>query len=76
MTAVAGLTGLHHCDPEDVDRHAVPVITELLSTCPEDPGDQEVSVAAMACVSTLLTTVPSSSLDPVLPDLATRVKVF
>ena len=75
---MAGLTGLHNCDPEDVMCHARDVITDLVTTCLGDTGDQEISVAAMTCVTTLLTAsdVPSTCLEPVFTELCARVKSF
>ena len=75
---MAGLTGLHNCDPEDVTCHARDVITDLVTTCLGDTGDQEISVAAMTCGTTLLTApdVPSTCLEPVLPELCARAKTF
>ena len=79
LTAVAGLTGLHNCDPGDVTCHARDVVTDLVTTCLEDPGDQEISVAAMTCISTLLTApdvLSTTCLEPVFPELCARVKSF
>ena len=79
LTAVAGLTGLHNCDPGDVTCHARDVVTDLVTTCLEDPGDQEISVAAMSCITTLLTTpdvLSTTCLEPVFPELCARVKSF
>ena len=79
LTAVAGLTGLHNCDPGDVTCHAGDVITDLVTTCLEDTGDQEISVAAMTCITSLLTSPDVTStacLEPVFPDLCARVKRF
>ena len=74
---MAGFTGLHNCDPEDVTSHARDVITDLVTTCLEDISDQEISVAAMTCITTLLTApdvTNNTCLDPVYPELCTRVK--
>ena len=76
---MAGFTGLHNCDPEDVTSHARDVITDLVTTCLEDISDQEISVAAMTCITTLLTApdvTNNTCLDPVYPELCTRVKSF
>ena len=76
---MAGLTGLHNCDPGDVTCHARDVITDLVTTCLEDPGDQEISVAAMTCITTLLTApdvLSTTCLEPVFPELCARVKSF
>ena len=76
---MAGLTGLHNCDPGDVTCHARDVVTDLVTTCLEDPGDQEISVAAMTCITTLLTApdvLSTTCLEPVFPELCARVKTF
>ena len=76
---MAGLTGLHNCDPGDVTSHARDVVTDLVTTCLEDPGDQEISVAAMTCITTLLTApdvLSTTCLEPVFPELCERVKSF
>ena len=76
---MAGLTGLHNCDPGDVTCHARDVVTDLVTTCLEDPGDQEISVAAMTCITTLLTApdvLSTTCLEPVFPELCARVKSF
>ena len=76
---MAGLTGLHNCDPGDVTCHARDVVNDLVTTCLEDPGDQEISVAAMSCITTLLTTpdvLSTACLEPVFPELCARVKSF
>ena len=76
---MAGLTGLHNCDPGDVTCHARDVVTDLVTTCLEDPSDQEISVAAMTCITTLLTApdvLSTTCLEPVFPELCARVKSF